>query len=191
MYSQAAISSLEQRIGFGKGFSSTTPIDEENQTGTSGRTLPYFHRLATPKNLYETVEEIDAGSEKFNEFLKQLKTDAVKAVLTDIMHKNKLYRNDFDYSDTIIDLPEIFDDPIGYAMAISAVELMLSSTRINSEERNAALSYQKLKIELEGARDNEGNVVAVGLTNKYRTSVKKAVKILFPDPIIIETVNYW
>lgn len=191
MYSEAAISAINNRIGFGGSFSEDFSIDIENRQGTSGRSFVYFHRLITLKNLYETVAEVSMSSEDFNAYLLQLKEDVVKAVLNDIMQKNELYRNDFDYSDTIILRPELFDDPIGYSMAITGIEQMISSSRTNKEERNASLSYQKLKIEIEGARDDRGNQVAVGLIKKYKSSTLKTSLILFPKPIEIFGDKIW
>lgn len=56
MYSTDSIEFLENRIGFGVPNGISITVDTSNQIGTSGRTILAFHKLATLKNLYETVE---------------------------------------------------------------------------------------------------------------------------------------
>lgn len=192
MYSNASILALEKRIGFGDLSDNSVVIQPEHITGTSGRTVPYFHRLATLDNLFAAVSNSVTETEEFNAYLLQMKTDAVKSVLTSIMELDKGYRSDVDYSDTLIKRPELFDDSIGYSLAISVIEQLVSTSRINREERSASLKYDKLKIELEGFRDEKGNVLAKGLRADLYRSVKKAAKIIFPKPLIVEALNdYW
>lgn len=192
MYSQESILQLENRIGFGDLSEPSVEINPQHVTGTSGMTLPYFHRLANLDNLFATVSKAQTSEANFNAYLSQLKTDAVKSVVVAIMDKNKAYQDDVDYSDTLITRPELFDDAIGYALAISAIEQMVSTSRINIEERNASLKYDKLKIELDGIRDEKGNILAKGIRASLYRSIKIATNIIFPKPIIVEALTkYW
>lgn len=192
MYSEASMLALKKRIGFGDLSEDSVVIQPEHTTGTSGRTVPYFHRLAALDNLFASVSKSKTNTAKFNAYLLQMKTDAVKSVLTAIMELDKGYRDDVDYSDTLIQRPELFDDSIGYSLAISIIEQLVATSRINIEERNASLKYDKLKIELEGFRDEKGNVLAKGLRADLYRSMKKAAKIIFPNPLVVEALNdYW
>ncbi|NQY43952.1 MAG: hypothetical protein HRT87_11485 [Legionellales bacterium] len=191
MYSTDSITHLVERIGFGLPNGMSISIDVPNQTGTSGRTISSFHRLATLKNLYETVEVISMDGPSFNSYLLQLKTDAVKSVVVRILNQNNLYLDSFDYSGTIITKTELFDEAVGYAMAISAIEQFISTTRTNSTIRSLEGSYKMLKIELEGAKNNKGVVVAVGLRNLLTTSIKTCSDSIFPNPLKITSKPIW
>jgi len=191
MYSTDSIEALELRIGFGVPNGVSISVDASNQTGTSGRTISGFHKLATIKNLYETVEVVDMVGPSFNSYLAQLKTDAVKAVLVRILNQNNKYLDSEDYSGTIISKAELFDEAVGYAMAISAIEQFISTTRKNSTVRSLEGSYKMLKIELEGAKNNKGAVVAVGLRNKLTTSIKTCSDSIFPNPLKITSKQIW
>lgn len=191
MYDQTSILALENRIGFGKGESLPIAIDPSNQVGDSGRVITWFHKLASIDNLFNTIAKEDTLEVPFNDYLSQVRTDAVKYVLTAIFDKNPKYIFDFDYSFWITDRPALFDDAIGYSMAISAIEEMVTTSRSNDQERNARLSYDKLKIELDGIKDSYGNVMSSGLKRAQYSSVRNAAEIIFPNPLIIESPKVW
>lgn len=191
MYSEAAIEHLKNRIGFGDETIAVN-IDTDHKIGTSGRLFSYFHKLVTLQNLYDTVSEINTSESDFNEYLEQLKTDASKGALTRLLNLNERYLNDFDYSDTIINHPELFDDVYGYTLAITAIEQMVSTNRVNDSERNASLTYNKLKMELEGITDNNGRVFSKGITRELTLALKRATNVIFPPkPLIIENSDFW
>lgn len=190
MYSPESISTLKARIGFGSDSTIPVTVSNDHKTGTSGRLFSFFHKLVTLENLYATVEEINLPEADFNAYLEQLKQDAVLSVLTRILNLNKEYLDDFDYSDTLINRPQLFDEPIGYTLAVSALEQMVSTSRVNDNERTANLAYQKLKIELEGIIDDNGKLHAKGLTRALYSSIKKAEDIIFPaKPLTIEDAS--
>lgn len=191
MYSQNAIEVLTKRIGFGSNFTEVS-IDAENKEGTSGRLFSFYHKLVTLKNLYDTVNEIDMNSSDFNEYLNQLKEDAAKGVLVRLLDLNEEYLDSFDYSDTIISRPEIFEDAYGYTLAINAIEQMVSTPRVNDSERSSNLAYNKLKMEIEGVTDSDGRVLSKGLNRALEFSIKKATDIIFPPKgLIIDDANFW
>lgn len=192
MYSEQSISYLVNRIGFGKPTNSLNVIiSDANQIGTSGRTFSYFHKLVTLENLYNTVSTVNMLTDDFNEYLTQLKYDSVKAVLSEILNKNILYRDDFDYSDTIISRPELFEDAIGYSVAISAIEQFISTTRINADERNAKFAYNMLKMDIEGLTDEDGRLRAKGLKYHLLHAIKQTGAVLFPVKLVIDKANVW
>ena len=115
----------------------------------------------------------------------------MREVLTAIIDQNVLSEEIVDYSSTIINRPRIFDDAIGYSIAIKCLELFVSSSRKNLAERNAKLSYQNLKMELEGVRNESGHLVAKGLIMRKEFAIRQAQKILFPRKIIIDGTPNW
>jgi len=193
MYNEQSITSLVTRIGWEKPLDTAFAIelDEEVLTADSERKVNSFHQLVTVENVYAAVPEIDMEVLDFNDFLSSIRKQSVLEVLTAIFDKNELYVEETDYSALIIARPKLFDDAIGYCMAIKALELFISSSRSNLLERNTKLSFQSLKIELEGVRNDGGFFVAKGINYKMERAIQKAQKILFANPIIIDGTSQW
>ena len=193
MYSEVSISFLINRIGWGKPLQSglVPAISSENLLANSGRTVNSFHQLASVENLYATISEVNANEVVFNQFLSDMKKQSVIDVLTSILDQHFLYQDEIDYSETIIKKSKLFDDAIGYSIAIKCLELFISSTRSNASERSNALSFQALKVELEGARNDNGHFIAKGIIYKKERAILKAQRIIFPNPILVIGDAQW
>ena len=189
MYSEAAIQVLEARIGFGSNDIEGVDVAGEHLLGTSGRTLPYFHKLATLKNIYHTAEDVNMTTEEFNNFLADMKSNVARQVLTAVLDRNKKYRPEHDYSDLIIGRPAIFDDAIGYTLASTVVEQLIATSRSNYIESSAKLSYQQLKMELEGVVDDSGRLRARGLKRDQIYAIDQAIKAIFTDTGVFGIFN--
>lgn len=180
MYSNAAISTLEDRIGYGLAeLPAGVVVVDSHINGTSGRVLPFFHKLATLKNIYHTVETPLMDTVKFNAFLQLMKTNAVRQVLSAVLDRHKKYKPEEDYSEMIISRPAIFDDAIGYTLASAVVEQLISTSRSNYVESSAKLSYQQLKMEVEGIVDENGRVRAKGLKREQTHAIDQAIAAIF------------
>lgn len=193
MYSEISIETLETRIGWEKSLDTDFAIelDEEVLTADSGRKVNSFHQLVTVDNVYAAVQQIDMEAEDFNGFLSSVRKQSVKEVLTLIFDQHTSYDDAVDYSNLIISKPRLFDDAIGYSMAIKMLELFISSTRSNLSERNSKLSFQNLKIELEGVRNDGGFYVASGIKYELKTAITKAQKVIFPLIAIVDSKPIW
>lgn len=191
MYSNDVIQELTKRIGFGNEYNADVVVTAENRIGTSGRTFAFYHRLVTIPNLYFTVPAIGISDTDFNELLEQMKYDAVIGALTSVLNQSLDYIDAFDYDSIIQDKFSLFDNVIGYQMAITAIELMVSSNRKNDEERNANLTYSQLKMELEGIRNDNGHLVSQGLLSKFQNESRKLRNIIFPPLILVKGSNNW
>lgn len=193
MYSQEIILALEKRIGWEKPSSTSFgfEISEQNLMANSGRKVNMFHQLAIVDNIHAAVSEIDMEPEEFNGFLSSIRNQATREVLTRIMDRSKLYDSSYDYSETILSKIALFDEPIGYCIAIKILELFISSSRSNLLERNAKLSFQSLKLELEGVKNDTGVIMANGIVSKYEKSIQEAQKIIFKEPILIIAGKDW
>lgn len=183
MYNQEAISALIHRIGWEKPLDPTSSIvlDIDNIASDSSRKVNSFHQLASVENMYAAVSVVDMEMEPFNAFLASTRSQAVVSVLNEALEKHPEHDFKKDYTSLLIDKAPIFDDAIGYTVAISALELFLSSNRKNFAERNAALSFQALKLELEGAKNDRGYTVAKGIIFKRWKAVQAVSSILFPE----------
>jgi hypothetical protein len=192
MYSQESIDALETRIGWSD-LSSDLPFElsEENKTADSGKTFNWYHSLLVFDNIYSSVPEVNMEEEDFNEYLSTIRKQAVTSVLSSILDNHVDYDPTKDYSNIITNRPALFDDAIGYSVAIKMIELFISTSRSNSNERSAKMSYQTLKIELEGARNDNGHFVAKGLVYKLDQSIRKAQKIIFPVTRIVTSKPIW
>lgn len=191
MYSDSSIQALESRIGFGKPSDGLPSIADTLQNGESGRTVPYFHSLATLTNIYNTVEKANMSQSELEAKLTEIRKESARSVLTEVLNKNKKYQHDFDYDDTITNNLELFDDAIGYTMAIKVLEQILSTTRSNDDERKAKLSYSQLMVQLNGLTDDNGKVLAKGLRREQYYAIKSATKKIFPATYNIFAPDFW
>jgi len=191
MYDTATVDLLKARIGFGPDDTIGVAVRADLITGTSGRTFSHFHKLVILRNLYATVEVINMVQADFEAHLDALVVNAVKSALVRVLNQSPSYLDDFDYSSTVALKPEIFDEVVGYTLAISSLEQMVSTLRKNEEERNVTLSYQQLKIELDGITDERGFVKSKGITQKLNAAVWRAQEIIFPPVLEIEDANVW
>ena len=193
MYTPESIAVLVDRIGWRQCIDTSLPItvDEENLIATSGRDVASFHSLATVENLHSAIVEVNMDSVTFNERLASFRKQAVLEVVTSILDHSELYEFDFDYSELIIKKAAIFDNAIGYTIAAKALELFITTSRKNLTERNASLSFQILKVELEGAKNDRGHFIAKGIVYKKEMAIQKAQEIIFPNPILIIGDSQW
>ncbi|WP_341215763.1 hypothetical protein [uncultured Wocania sp.] len=193
MYSETSILSLIQSVGFGELTDELIEItiDASHKVGTSARTFKGFHKLVTLENLYATVDVVDMNSQDFNNYLTQLKSDSARSALNKILNQHKLYQDSLDYSDTIITKLQLFTEVYGYQLAYDALEQMMVTKRENIESRNAKLASASLKMELEGAVNDNGKVIVKGLERRLLTAVNAASKIVFPEPLIVDDANAW
>ena len=193
MYSELSISALIGRIGWEQpldsGFGLT--INEEVLSATSGRKVNSFHQLATVENVYAAVPEIDMEVVKFDDFLSSVRKQSVMEVLTAVFDQHTSYDEVVDYSEIIITRPRLFDDAIGYCIAIKMLELFISSNRKNLAERNAKLTFQSLKLDLEGVRNEGGFYVAKGIKYELKSAITKAQKVIFPLEAIVKNGKSW
>ena len=193
MYSELAISVISQRIKWNASLDSefTIALSDGNATGTSGKHFQSFHNLVSIDNIYASVPEIDMDEEPFNELLTDIRLQATLQTLNDIMDKHERYIPETDYSDVIISNAGLFDTAVGNKVAITVLELFLSTTRINLHERNAKLSASNLKLDLEGFKNENGHVVAKGIKSSYYSAVKAASNKLFPFEIVVNSPKIW
>jgi hypothetical protein len=191
MYSNEVKQLLKQRIGFGSDEGISIDIDDALKIGTSQRTFSYFHKLVIIPNLYFTVPTVDMPKADFEEILDQLRIDAVANALTTVLHQSSDYIDSFDYDETITEKIALFDDVIGYSLAMAAIELMVTSKRLNEDSRNISFSYQQLKIELEGLKNDGGHVISQGLSRKLHQAAKRARLIIFPHKVIVTAKKVW
>lgn len=193
MYSEQSITTLEGRIGWEKPLDTefALTIDGEVLSADSERKVNSFHQLVTIENVYAAVPEIDMEADDFIGFLFSVQKQSVKEVLTSIFDKHPSYDVNVDYSDIITSRPRLFDDAIGYCIAIKMLELFVSSNRNNLSERNAKLSFQSLKLELEGVRNDGGFYVAKGIKYELKSAISNAQKVIFPIKAVVEKGNPW
>lgn len=193
MYSEEIIQSLTERIGFGspQEDSFTLTISEAIRNGASGRIFKSFHSLVTLENIIEAIEKREPTAEQFEAILNEYRKGAVLEVLSLIMDQHPDYIAKDSYDALITENNVLFDNAIGYKLAIMVIEMFMSTKRSNIVERNAKLSVSNLKLELEGYRNDSGILVAEGLVHKFQKAIKLAQNKLFPFKIIVQDGNAW
>ena len=193
MYSEEIIQSLTERIGFGspQEDSLTLNISEAIQNGASGRFFKSFHSLVTLENIIAAIEKQNINAEEFEALLNEYREGAVLDVLSLILDSHQDYVSNDSYDATITQNVSLFDNAIGYKVAIMVIEMFMSTKRSNIVERNAKLSVSNLKLELEGYRNDSGVLVAKGLVHKFENAIKTAQKKIFPFKLTVEDGNAW
>lgn len=193
MCSELAISTLNERIKWNASLDSGFGISlsEENATGTSGKHFQSFHNLVSIDNIYASVPEIDMEEDAFNAFLSDIRLQATLQTINDALEINPKYVVEDDYSALMIANTALFDNAIGYKVAVNVLEMFMSTSRSNLPERNAKLAASNLKLELEGFINENGNVVARGIKYYYQNAIKKIAAKLFPFEVIIQDGKAW
>ncbi|RRJ91524.1 hypothetical protein EG240_05830 [Paenimyroides tangerinum] len=193
MYSESSKILISKRVGWSVPTDSlfSVEISEDNQTATSGRYVNSFHQLATVENLFFTIDENKTGESEFNKTLYSMLKEASIEVLNKVLDQHKDYDFDKDYDSEIEKYQSLFDEPLGYLLAIKSIELLVSSNRSNAVERNSKLSFQMLKMELEGVKNDNGHCISEGLNSKFYTALKNAQKKIFPKQIEIIGDSVW
>ena len=193
MYSPEIIQSLTERIGFGSpqedGF--TLTISEAIQNGASGRIFKSFHSLVTLENIIAVIEKEQPSATQFEQILNEYRKGAVLEVLNVIMDQHPDYVANDSYDAIITENIALFDDSIGYKVAVMVIEMFMSTKRKNIVDRNAKLAVSNLKLELEGYRNDSGVLVAQGLVHKYGNAIKLAQNKLFPFNVVVNDGNAW
>lgn len=193
MYSLSTVTTLSKIIGFGTPSESVgVDFSDDIINGPSGRTFKYFHRLVDLKNIYESVEDPEMPKVDFENYLNQIRFDATKSILAKCLDSTECYDDSIDYDSYIESKYNLFEDAIGYAVAITILELMLSTKRSNLSEINANLTYEKLKLELYGLRSEKGVVVARGLKGELENVIYNIKCIFCPlDQVSINSDPIW
>lgn len=193
MYSPESINTLKERIKWNNSLDSgfSVELSEDNKKGTSNKHFQSFHSLVCIDNIYASVPDVNMDSDEFNELLSDIRLQATLQTINDVLESNLDYVVETDYSDVMISKASLFDNAIGYKCAINVLEMFLSSTRSNLDERNAKLSASNLKLELKGFKNDNGHVVATGLETFYQSAVKKASSKLFPLEVIVKNGKSW
>lgn len=193
MYTESSKILISKRVGWDNPTGSLFPItiNAENLIATSGRRVNSFHQLANVVNLYYTIDESFTIESDFNILLKEIRLQAAIEVMNKILDQHHCYDFDFDYDKKLEKYQSLFDEPLGYLIAIKCIETYISSSRSNYIERNAKLAFEMLKIELEGVKNEQGITISQGINSKFYASIKKAQKKIFPEPIQIIGGNEW
>lgn len=162
MYSDAIIDTLETRVGWSLPINSDFPytIDAFNLQSDSGRYFQFFHMYVTVENILATLPRIQESEIEFNQFLKDLRRQAVYDALALVIDSDPNYDPTFAHDTYINERLRLFDDVIGYCVAKKVIQLLVMSIRSNRIER---LSADVLEYELSGKKgtveDSLGNAV--------------------------------
>lgn len=191
MYSQDIIEVLKNKIGWSVPTDLPISIDDDIEIEDSLLKYNGFHGLVSLTNLYATVEESLTDEEEFNILLNMLRTQCVQFALTSILDKSTAYEDLTSYDSIIESKSSLFEEVIGLTMVIKVFEIYMSSSRSNYLERNAKLSYQSLKIELEGIKNEGGHQIAIGIRQMLQKSIRDAQKVIFPLIPTVEYIEFW
>lgn len=191
MYSQETINLFNNRIGWSVTTDLPFTINDEIKLPNTVLKFNGFHGLVSLTNLLHTVDESLTIPTEFNKLLLELRSQCILFSLTWILDKHPDYVDSESYDAIIVEKSKLFEEVIGLLMTIKVFELYMSSNRSNYIERNAKLSYQNLKIELEGIKNDNGHQVAVGIRQQLQKAVKDAQKAIFKNAPSVEYIEFW
>ncbi len=193
LYTGTSITLLTGRIGWDQSVPPTTlVVDGANLGSVSGRFFNSFHQLVTAENVYDSVLNLKIDVTNLNVYLAKMKKDSVLEVLNKLFDTNPLanyaargdsYSLNYTaggYDALIADKGTVFDNAIGYSMAVRAIQLFISSERSNGTQRKMKASYDFLMSELNGIKNADGLSIAQGVNSLFDTAIKDANDILFP-----------
>ncbi len=140
MYSDAIIDTLETRVGWSLPINSTFPftIDAFNLQSDSGRLFQYFHMYVTVENVLATLPNRDETEVEFNQFLTDLRRQAVYDALVLVIDQDPNYDATLNHDTYINNHLRLIDDVIGYCVAKKLIQLLIMSIRSNRIERLSA-----------------------------------------------------
>jgi hypothetical protein len=191
-YTDTAIETLSKRIGFGTAMQDHgISFSADIVSGPSGRTFGNFSKLCTIDNLYFAVDSKDMDKDPFEANLEEMRLSCARSIVAQILDQSEKYDPGTDYSQLISDRSPLFEEAIGYAVAIASIDLMITSKRSNLAELNAELSYEKLQLAINGFKTEQGVIVAVGLSAKLLSAVKSARKSIFKRRSKIKGSSPW
>lgn len=191
MYSQETINLFNNSIGWSVPTDLPVTIYDEIKLPNTVLKFNGFHGLVSLSNLIHTVDESLTGATEFNKLLLELRNQCILFSLTWILDKHPDYVDNESYDAVILQKSKLFEEVIGLLMTIKVLELYMSSNRSNYIERNAKLSYQNLKIELEGIKNDNGHQMAVGIRQQLQKAVKDAQKAIFKNAPSVEYIDFW
>lgn len=191
-YDSATVDYLIDRLGWENAVPpSSIVVSAENHTSTSGRYYDEFFKMSIVENIEAAIHNSDATELTLNEFLFKLKKEAVMNMLDRVFDSNEraFYKtgnggcvvdiSGKDYSAIIPTKGRLFDAAIGYSMAKSVIQLLLTTGRENGTNRDNKFDYNYLKGELEGLKDENGEVFK-GINGYLNIEIGKIINILFP-----------
>lgn len=197
MYNETSIQLLVDLVGWGLPvLPSPITLTDGNKKADSLRTFNSFHQLATVENVFDCISNLNVDNDNLNIFLAKIKRDAVLRVLNDVFDNNVLAHTpstetaistnySLEYNLMISGKTNVFVNAIGNAAVVKILELFITSIRSNITLKVLKADYQFLKSEINGIRNESGQLIAWGLENHYNKAIIDAIKILFP----IQTVD--
>jgi len=192
MYSIESKEILVNRVGWYPAIQpSTIVLTDENTESVSGRYFNGFNSLVTVENVFASLSNKDATNETLQVELERLKSEGVSDVLGKVFDTNTLaaypvlnnvisLNYALDYSNVILDFQQVFDEAIGYSVAVKTMEMIATTIRSNRTTVSNIISLDLLYQQLEGSFTQEGRLVSQGARAMYAEAIGKVINVLFP-----------
>jgi len=195
MYTQEAISLLINSVGFGQLSDSAIQLDEPNTNGSSNLIFDSFSKLVTPDAILDAIEanllECNNAQSSVRAIFTKLRRDAAIKTLMSVLDASVDYQVNEDYSSVIDERLNLLIKPYALAVCADALDMMISSKRTNLSQRNVREAFTFLKMELNGAKNDNGKTVSYGVQSKFDFSVSDAQKIIFPFNATVQSGPSW
>lgn len=213
MYSDAAIQKLMDRIGWDDVRQpSSKTLTEDNLRADSRNRFSRYNALAIAEVVEEVMPVSNADTatvsitnDVLNAELYSLKEKAALKCLGMVFDSNQnagistsggqiTDLTATDWSTTITGKVQVLDELYGLCMASLVLDMCINNTRSNGRQRRVFDSGQ-VKIEQDGLKDEAGNLISPGISQKIAQALKNVNKILFPQAtkrtVIRNASNMW
>lgn len=139
----------------------------------SGRFFEAENHFITTEMIKDCQPTENISDGDFTTYLTVLKNDCVFEVLGNVFNKDKI-------DDGLLDkYPSLFDDLLSMSMAIRVLNLIMTSTRSNRNERIGKDSLMLLYLELNGNSRDHNFPFSKGLEQKYKDELMRVKVFLF------------
>lgn len=193
MYNQTTKQLLVDRIGWKQPTEVDTDLvlSTENKESTSGQFFNSFHPTCLAENVYYCIQNDLVDVAELNDVLYQMKIDSVNEVLKKVFDTNPLanyaslqgvisINYALEYDVLISSKNTVFDEAIGWSMASRCLRLFLTTNRSNAIETNIGMTYDLMKYELDGIKNEYGRSVGKGTIDNFEAAINNVIMVLFP-----------
>jgi len=139
-------------------------------TPLSGQYFEGEHAIVTLENIKSCQPNISISQLDFDVFLLELKTSVIFKVLTDVFDKDDIS------SDILLLYPALFDTLISMQMTVMVINLIVTSTRINTVQRITNDAVQMIHFDLNGNYGQGANPKfphSYGIAYRYKEELRR------------------
>lgn len=162
---------LLTRIGWRQEIKCPITVSASNLTTDSGRFFQDEHSAVNIANIKDCQRIADISDSELNDYLGQLRSQAVYQVISDVFVKSDINADEINAN------PNMFDTVISLRMVIIVSEIIITSSRSNKTQRFSDEFINKLHFDIIGSSNvrfavtNRNYKYSMGITSRYGAEI--------------------